>query len=266
MPVFFKYHGAGNDFILLDDRGGDLLGRFDQATIAHWCDRHFGIGADGFMLLRHHPEYDFEMVYYNADGAPSSMCGNGGRCIVRFAHDLGLVRDVYRFLAVDGPHTATLLPDGNVSLEMLPVSEFRELAEGLTYQLDTGSPHYVTFVPASDTVDVVREGRSIRNRPEYVERGININFVTSHADELTIATYERGVENETLACGTGVTAAAIAQIRRSGQTSGTFRVPVRAKGGLLAVSGTVADGVFTELRLEGPATKVFTGEMPLSPA
>lgn len=258
--TFHKYHGAGNDFILLDDRGGDLHEQFDQATIAHWCHRRFGIGADGLMLLRTHPDYDFEMIYYNSDGAPSSMCGNGGRCIVRFAHDLGILREEYNFLAVDGPHRARLLENGWVSLEMLDVEDVSEPEAGKVFVLDTGSPHYINFVDDSNTVDVVAEGRAIRNSDPYVENGINVNFVSTDGKQLSIATYERGVEDETLACGTGVTAAAIAAVRRSGIADGAFHVPVKAKGGELAVRGVLRDGRYISLWLEGPAVRVFAGK------
>jgi diaminopimelate epimerase len=258
--LFHKYHGAGNDFILLDDREGKLTPHFDQPTIAHWCDRHFGIGADGLMLLRNHPEYDFEMIYYNSDGAPSSMCGNGGRCIVRFAADLGILKEGYNFLAVDGPHRANLLPNGWVSLEMLEVTEVARPQDDV-FVLDTGSPHYITFRQDISNIDVFREGRSLRNSAPYKEKGININFVSEGEDGLNILTYERGVEDETLACGTGVTAAAIAAITRAGVADGCFRVPVKAKGGDLAVRGQLTDGRFTNLWLEGPAVRAFGGEM-----
>jgi diaminopimelate epimerase len=258
---FHKYHGAGNDFILLDDRAGNLHEQFDQANIAHWCHRRFGIGADGLMLLRSHPDFDFEMIYYNSDGAPSSMCGNGGRCIVRFAHDLNIERKEYRFLAVDGPHRAKLLNNGWVSLEMLDVEDISEPEPGKVFVLDTGSPHYITFVEDSDAVNVFSEGRAIRNSAPYAKKGINVSFVSTNGKELKIATYERGVEDETLACGTGVTAAAIAAVRRSGITNGTFHVPVKAKGGDLAVRGTLRDGRYTSLWLEGGAVRVFGGEL-----
>lgn len=213
------------------------------------------------MLLRKHPDYDFEMIYYNSDGAPSSMCGNGGRCIVRFARDLGILRDEYHFLAVDGPHRAKLLSNGWVSLEMLDVVDISETEAGKTYVLDTGSPHYITFVEDSDVVDVVAEGRSVRNSAPYAAKGINVNFVSTDGKELKIATYERGVEDETLACGTGVTAAAIAAVRRSGVVDGTFYVPVKAKGGDLAVRGVLRNGRYTSLWLEGPAVRVFGGDI-----
>ncbi|MBC6993456.1 diaminopimelate epimerase [Lewinella lacunae] len=253
---FFKYQGAGNDFILLDDREGDVLPGMDQGTIAELCDRHFGIGADGLMLLRRHAEYDFEMLYYNSDGAPSSMCGNGGRCIVRFAHYLGIRREVYHFLAVDGPHRAVLLPSGNVSLEMNDVTSVHQATPD-AFVLDTGSPHYVTLAHDPLQVNVNVEGRRIRQAAPF---GINVNFIRINGPEITIATYERGVEGETLACGTGVTAAAIvATLQTASATEGPFQWVVRAKGGVLSVRGRYANGIFTDLWLEGPAVKVFSG-------
>ena len=263
MITFHKYHGAGNDFILLDDRDNEVHELFDQAAIARWCDRHFGIGADGMMFLRSHPDYDFEMIYYNADGAPSSMCGNGGRCIVRFAHDRGLELEEYCFLAVDGPHRAHLLANGDVALEMLDVREVSGQQADDVFVLDTGSPHYISFVAEAAGVDVVPEGRAVRYSPAYQAEGINVNFVDGGTAGLNIATYERGVEDETLACGTGVTAAAIAAVRRAGNASGEFRVPVRAKGGQLAVRGRVDGERYTDLWLEGPAEFVFAGRMKL---
>ncbi|MEM9258295.1 MAG: diaminopimelate epimerase [Bacteroidota bacterium] len=263
--TFHKYHGAGNDFVLLDDRSNKLLSFLDQPKIAALCARHFGIGADGLMLLRQHPDYDFEMVYYNSDGAPSSMCGNGGRCIVRFAYDLGIKKEEYHFLAVDGPHRARLLANGQVALEMNDVKEVNQpTAEA--FVLDTGSPHYVTTAFDPETVDVRSSGRSIRNSPPYQAEGINVNFIEVASDgEVAIATYERGVEDETLACGTGVTAAAIVAAKLGKlPEGGQFRHPVRAKGGALAVSGRLENGVFTDLWLEGPAEFVFTGRISLA--
>ena len=258
---FRKYEGAGNDFILFDDRAATLLPHFDQPTVARLCDRHFGIGADGLMLLRPHPDYDFEMVYWNSDGAPSSMCGNGGRCIVRFAADLGIARDRYRFLAVDGPHEAILQSD-RVELLMSDVTHVG--ADAGATVLDTGSPHYVTFTERVEDIDVVSAGRRIRNGPAYAAKGINVNFVAPEGDGIAIATYERGVEDETLACGTGVTAAAIAHFLRSGDQEERFDIPVRAKGGRLSVRGRRrSDGGFTNLWLVGPARFVFRGEITL---
>lgn len=258
---FYKYHGAGNDFILIDDRSNHIHETYDQARIAHHCDRHFGIGADGMMFLRSHADFDFEMVYYNSDGAPSSMCGNGGRCIVRFAADLGLIESSCTFLAVDGPHEAALLDNDWVSLKMSDVNHWENPASDV-YILDTGSPHYVRFGQTIEQVDVVDEGRAIRYSPEFRAKGINVNFIERSAKGLKIATYERGVENETLACGTGVTAAAIAaaEMDQVGMDE-PFRYEVVAKGGQLSVKGLRTSKGYRELWLEGPAVRVFMGSI-----
>lgn len=258
MPTFHKYHGAGNDFLLIDDREGNLRQHLDHPTIAAWCTRRFGIGADGLMLLCSHPDFDFEMVYFNADGAPSTMCGNGGRCIVRFARDLGIERKEYEFLAVDGEHRAYFLDNGDVALEMNDVKTVH-CPQPEAFVLDTGSPHYVAFVADVNAVDVEADGRAIRQSPDYVAEGINVNFVSGTVAGLEIATYERGVEDETLACGTGVTAAAIAAVQRVKPAPGPFDVPVKAKGGQLSVRGLYDGEVFKELWLTGPATFVFRG-------
>ena len=258
--TFHKYQGAGNDFILFDDRDGSLLA-FDQPTIARLCDRHFGIGADGLMLLRDHPDYDFEMVYFNSDGRPSSMCGNGGRCIVRFARDRGLRRSAYRFLAVDGPHRARFTEgEREISLEMGDVAQVQRFDQH-SCVVDTGSPHFVRFVESLAGIDVARQGREIRRSEPFAEAGINVNFVHDHHGSLDILTYERGVEAETLACGTGVTAAAIASVQRT-KRLGEFTVAVRAKGGDLRVDGRrTGPESFTDLWLTGPAEFVFSGEI-----
>ena len=265
--AFAKYQGAGNDFVICDDRSGTLAPRLDTDTIARICDRRFGVGGDGFMLLGAGPHgYDFTMDYYNADGRRSTMCGNGGRCIVQYAADIGIRRGVYRFSAVDGPHEAEILRPGQVSLGMNDVDRI-DLAQH-DYVLDTGSPHFVRFVPELDAVSVVAEARKVRYAEPYRGEGINVNFVEERADHLRIATYERGVEDETLACGTGVTAAAVAHLHRTAATmqEGEFRVAVRARGGDLEVSGTRQGKTFTDLRLVGPATFVFTGEITLPDA
>lgn len=262
--LFYKYQGAGNDFILCDDREGGMLQQLSQPRIAALCNRHYGIGADGFIILRNHPDYDFEMVYFNSDGAPSSMCGNGGRCIVRFAADLKIQRNRFRFLAVDGPHEATLQSDGHVSLGMSDVERIYETDKG-DLVLDTGSPHYLRFVPEVDKVNVVEEARAIRYSPPFDQHGINVNFVTDRGHQIEIATYERGVEAETLACGTGVTAAAIGVMQRRDFPRGqTFIVGVKAKGGMLSVSGKLSEeGHYTNLHLTGPAEYVFRGAIQI---
>jgi diaminopimelate epimerase len=260
---FHKYQGAGNDFILCDDRDDTILPQLDRDTIARLCDRHFGIGADGLMLLRTAAApHDFEMVYYNSDGGGNTLCGNGGRCIVRFAADLGMERGVYRFLASDGPHEATLTPSGEVALSMNEVSDIQQHGDDLV--LDTGSPHYLRFLPSLEGIDVVDEGRSIRQSAAFAERGINVNFVAPHGDELQLATYERGVEDETLACGTGVTAAAIGALHRGGKiTEGPFSIPVQVRGGRLTVTGERFGSRYSALRLIGPAEHVFSGTITL---
>ncbi len=255
---FYKYQGAGNDFIIIDARAQLPFALDDQPRIAALCDRHFGIGADGLMLLREKAGYDFEMVYYNADGHPSSMCGNGGRCIVAFAHFVGIERDVYNFLAVDGPHQAKLLASGDVALEMLPVTQVQQAPDHFT--LDTGSPHYITYVPNCAEVALIPSAKAIRYNEVYAKEGINVNFVHQLAEGLAIRTYERGVEDETLACGTGVTAAAITlAIKQQLPVNTTFDYPVKAVGGDLSVKGKVSENGFEDLWLTGPAQQVFSG-------
>jgi diaminopimelate epimerase len=272
---FWKYHGAGNDFILLDQREHTWLERNDTERIAQLCDRHFGIGADGLILLRAHPEYDFEMVYFNADGQEGSMCGNGGRCIVAFAHRRGIQKARYRFWAVDGVHEAELTPgksprDFWVALHMRDVDSVQSLAgtsvveEEQAFVLDTGSPHYIRWVRDLDDRDIFGEGRAVRYSEPFRVRGINVNFVESCPEGLRIRTYERGVENETLACGTGVTAAALAWHTRQGLAAGVYELPVFARGGELRVRfRALPQGGYADIWLCGPAVEVFSGEIVL---
>ena len=258
MIRFYKYQGAGNDFILFNHLEGQVLTDLSQGNIAHLCDRRFGIGADGLMLLEPHPEYDFYMRYYNSDGRPSSMCGNGGRCIVALAKRLGYVHEDVHFLAVDGPHRAKLREDNWVELEMHDVEQIGAVLDG--YYLNTGSPHLVQWRDEIDSVDTFAEGRSLRNDKYFAPDGTNVNFVCGSTHQLQIATYERGVEAETLACGTGVTAAALVAVQRNGET-GEFEIPVKAKGGNLSVK-LVYDGQrFSDIWLCGPAEAVFQGEL-----
>ncbi len=254
---FAKYQGTGNDFILLDNRDG----RYDALTntqIKKLCDRHFGIGADGLMLLNTCEGYDFEMKYRNADGHPSSMCGNGGRCIVRFAHQLGLHKDSYTFLAADGVHEAAIKDHNLVSLKMKDVDHVEE--HGSYAILDTGSPHFVKFANDIMDVDVVATGRDIRYSNAFKAEGINVNFVESIAqDSIYVRTYERGVENETLSCGTGVTAAALVSAHND---RGFNQVEVKTPGGHLSVEfERTGDRTFTNIWLTGPAVFVFAGNI-----
>lgn len=252
---FCKYHGAGNDFVLIDNRG--LTFEADNISLISWlCDRRFGIGADGLMLLQELPGYDFEMRYFNSDGREASMCGNGGRCIAAFARRLGIGGHKVTFMAVDGVHEAIFEEDGDISLRMSDVSQVE--AEGDEFFLDTGSPHFVRFLDSLDGLDVVREGKAVRYSSRFREKGTNVNFVKQEGDHLTVYTYERGVEDETLACGTGITASALGAALRSGLTAGRFGVT--AKGGKLAVSFRNNGERFTDIWLRGPAAFVFEGK------
>lgn len=251
---FAKYQGTGNDFILIDNRDGPVS--LSREQVARLCDRRFGIGADGLMLLELAAGMDFRMVYFNSDGGESTMCGNGGRCIAAFAKRLGIVQDLARFVAIDGPHEARFGTDGQISLQMKDVHGVRNFD---TYSLlDTGSPHYVAWVADTAGVPVFEEGRRIRNLPEFAPGGLNVNFTSvERAGLLRVRTYERGVEDETFSCGTGVTAAAIAH---SGEETGTFDISIGTPGGTLRVryekpTGDSATNVF----LEGPADFVFEG-------
>jgi diaminopimelate epimerase len=253
--TFHKYHGTGNDFILFDNRDGKI--NLTNAQVAQMCNRHFGIGADGLMLLEHADGYDFRMVYYNSDGNLSSMCGNGGRCITAFAKSIGIIKDAANFLATDGPHTATVNADGIISLHMQDVTDVN-IQEGFTI-LNTGSPHYVFWVKDVKNTDVFREGRNIRNQPEFRPNGINVNFVQLHEGRISVRTYERGVEDETLSCGTGVTAAAIAATARF---EGAFDTDIDTPGGNLKVTFTKTSPTSaTDVMLIGPAAFVFKGEV-----
>lgn len=270
---FYKYQGAGNDFVLVDQRKQQALNRDDAHKIAFLCDRHFGIGADGLILLQNHDALDFEMVYFNADGRESTMCGNGGRCIAAFAKHLGIQNKagIYHFLAIDGEHQAALPystgPGGEwVELKMNDVSliEDVESANCPTFILNTGSPHYVRFVKDTDILDVKQEGRAVRYSERFEKEGINVNFVREKEGRLLIRTYERGVEDETLACGTGVTAAAIASFIDGKKSPGKQEIPVRARGGDLMVRFTAQEnGSFTDIWLCGPAQKVFQGNIEI---
>ena len=256
---FYKYQGAGNDFVVIDNRDNHFDGD-NVELIVSICDRRFGIGADGLMLLQAHPEHDFVMRYFNADGREASMCGNGGRCIVAFARKLGLIGNKTRFLAVDGIHEADIYKEDLVNLKMQNVPEV-EIGEDYFY-LNTGSPHFVQFSDNIDLIDVVQEGRQIRNSERFVTEGTNVNFVQLHAKGIKVYTYERGVEDETLACGTGITASALCAAIKTGKDEGSF--PVQAKGGQLEVSFKRSGNQFTEIWLKGPATFVFEGTIELN--
>lgn len=257
---FFKYQGTGNDFIILDNRKGEYS-NLTTEQIRHLCDRRFGIGADGLMLLNTKKGYDFEMKYYNADGRESSMCGNGGRCLTKFAYRMGIHRNSYLFSAVDGDHESEIDLDGTVSLKMKDVKEIKYVNGG-DFILNTGSPHYVKIVNNLDKLDVYKSGRTIRNSDSFAKEGINVNFVEHTGDdEISVRTYERGVENETLSCGTGVTAAALACYHNE---NGFNDVMVITKGGKLNVEyDRFDDNSYRNIWLSGPAENVFEGDLRL---
>ncbi|MEJ7740055.1 MAG: diaminopimelate epimerase [Chitinophagaceae bacterium] len=257
---FYKYQGTGNDFVILDNRN-ELYSDLQKKQIAMICDRRFGVGADGLMLLTLKDGYDFEMIYYNSDGNESSMCGNGGRCLVKFSSHLGIRKSVYRFLAVDGEHEAEIDDDGTVSLKMNDVANIEQFHGDAI--LDTGSPHYVKLVNNVWNTDVCSKGRAIRNYPPFVQQGINVNFVEqTENDQIIVRTYERGVEDETYSCGTGVTASALVCYHNE---TGYNNVNVITKGGKLSVEfDRLDDKAYNNIWLCGPAEKVFEGDMELN--
>ena len=258
---FFKYEGAGNDFILIDNRNKSFSLINDTKSIKKLCDRHFGIGADGLMVLEMKNGFDFEMLYFNADGKEGSMCGNGGRCIVAFANQLKLIKRETNFLAVDGPHYATISENGNlVSLQMIDVQEIQ--TDGDAFVLNTGSPHYVLEVENLASKDVYLDGKSIRYNETYNVKGVNVNFVENLGDHYYVRTYERGVENETFACGTGVTAVSMAMAKKKGLT-GRIKNSIKVHGGNLNVNFNYDGNTFNNVFLEGPATFVFEGSISL---
>lgn len=260
MELFFeKYQGTGNDFIMIDQRATKYIDHDDQQFIAHLCDRRFGIGADGLILLENSIHNDFKMVYFNADGRQSTMCGNGGRCIVKFAHHLNIFNTEAVFDAIDGEHKALINEDKTISLQMIDVNDV-QILDPKTYELNTGSPHYVAFCDQMPE-NIKSAGSTIRYSPKYNQQGINVNFVKNIPDGLEISTYERGVEDETFSCGTGVTAAALANAIRS-NIYGRIEYPLKTKGGQLKVSFfRNQDSSFTDVWLIGPAERTFGGRI-----
>jgi diaminopimelate epimerase len=251
---FHKYQGAGNDFIIIDNRSL-FFDHFNYKLIQSLCDRKLGIGADGFILLQDITNYDFEMVYYNADGHLGSMCGNGGRCVVDFAKQLNIFEKECHFLACDGPHLANWT-SSNVSLRMQNVEEI-ESGEDYFF-LDTGSPHYVKFVKDIESINVFEEGQKIRYNERFKNGGTNVNFVQIKDQKLYIRTYERGVEDETLACGTGVVASVLSAYEAKFISNNT--VEVIALGGDLKVNFEKKDH-YHSIDLVGAYNCVFKGEI-----
>jgi len=253
---FTKYHGTGNDFVMIDQTREKWLNAGDRATVARMCNRHFGIGADGLILLEKGGAGDFEMIYFNADGGLGSLCGNGSRCTVHFARSCGILMDSGTFLAADGLHEYLIDERGWIGIHMADPKI--EEATGNPYILNTGSPHYVHFSDDLDRIQVVEAGRAIRHEPRFPQ-GINVNFVQWNQDSLRVKTYERGVEAMTLSCGTGATASALALALHEG-LEGEQVIPVEVPGGSLEIKFFRAHtGSFSDIWLWGPATSVFTG-------
>ena len=258
---FSKYQGTQNDFVIIDNRAGDI--KLSEVQIEFICDRRKGIGADGLMLLGTKAGYDFSMTYFNANGKEGSMCGNGGRCLTQYAFDQGIKKDTYSFIAIDGPHESKIDAAGWVHLKMIDVKVVEKNIEGdvTFYVLNTGSPHYIEFVDSVNSVDIVGLGQMIRYNERFKAEGINVNFVQQEEGQLFVRTYERGVENETFSCGTGVTASAlIAGIEKLGEQ----RINIETLGGTLAVSfNNRGDNIFDNIYLMGPGTFVFSGALDI---
>lgn len=252
---FYKYQGTGNDFVMIDNR--DLQFPKEKELIERLCDRRFGIGGDGLILLEDDENSDFRMVYYNSDGNESTMCGNGGRCIVAFAHFLDIFENTATFEAVDGLHEAEI-HNGIVKLKMIDVAEIDK--DGDHSVLNTGSPHFVQYVEDVANFKVYDEGNKIRNSATYKNEGINVNFAEAIGEnEIFVRTYERGVEDETFSCGTGATAAALVYLKDRDENM----VNVKVLGGNLKVYAEQHGGSFREVWLEGPAKQVFRGKIDL---
>ncbi len=255
--LFSKYQGTGNDFVMLDN----LDGKYNQLTvkqIQHLCDRRFGVGADGLIKINAHSTLDFEVDYYNSDGS-KSFCGNGARCSISFAEKLGIDVIDCTFLAIDGLHKAHKI-DELIYLGMGDVENI-QLSES-DFILNTGSPHFVRFTDNLTEIDIVELGRKIRYSEPFKKEGINVNVAEVKADkQLNVLTYERGVEDETFSCGTGVTAVALAYAKLK-KLEGKHTVQIQVKGGLLAVNfNRVGENSFKNIELIGPGEFVFSGEI-----
>ncbi len=254
---FSKYHGAGNDFIIIDDRN-EIFDISNNNLVKNLCDRRFGIGADGLMILRNDNLQDFRMIYFNSDGYEGTMCGNGGRCITSFASNLGLISDLTFFLASDGTHEAKI--SGNiVNLKMNDISEIIKLEDG--YFINSGSPHFICLNENPFKIDINTIGKEIRNQQRFSPGGVNVNFISIDKYAINIATFERGVEAETLSCGTGSVAAAVSVAYD--KPNGDYNFNVNAKGGILNVTYNKSESFYSNIWLSGPAVKVFDGEFEI---
>jgi diaminopimelate epimerase len=258
---FYKYHGAGNNFVIIDGRSIPSGKVLDEKWVAWVCDPHFGVGADGFMVLRSSKEVHFVMDYYNADGRLGSMCGNGGRCIASFSKYLQIGNKEVVFEAADGLHKAIFQNNGEVALEMIDVNKIEPLLEGIF--LDTGSPHLVLWVNDLMNFPVYQRGKEFRNSLIFQPGGTNVNFVEEKTGKVTVRTFERGVEKETLACGTGVTAVALATAFKRNKL-GAGETIIQAMGGQLTVKyRQIRLGIFEDIWLTGPAQFIFEGTISL---
>jgi len=257
---FYKYQGTGNDFIIVDNRN-NLFTNKSKENIANLCHRKFGIGADGLILLEQCEDADFYMQYFNNDGAESSMCGNGGRCLAAFAHYLKIgSAGKMVFKAIDGYHEAIVKDNNYVSLKMNDVFDIKILTN--SYELNTGSPHYVTYENDLKSLAITEAAHKIRYSSTYKQQGINVNYVqTINNNNIKVRTYERGVEDETLSCGTGVTACAIVHGIKNNFVNGDYEVVVLTPGGKLFVTYKKSDNVFTNVWLTGEAVQVFSGNL-----
>ena len=257
---FYKYQATGNDFVIIDHFSKRHFEKISTEQVAHICDRRFGVGADGLMIIEPVDDFDFKMVYYNSDGRLSSMCGNGGRAISHLAHNLGHISSQASFIAVDGPHIVKIQSD-QVELRMNEVSDINSSDQG--YVLDTGSPHYVSIADDIEQLDIISAAHDIRYNPTFKKDGINVNFVKFFDDHISMRTYERGVEDETLSCGTGVTAASLVFLEQKSQISGLQEVNIKTRGGNLRVKAKKENGTYTDIWLCGPAAMSFEGVIKL---
>lgn len=250
---FYKYQGTGNDFIMIDNRNLSFP-KQDVNLIKKMCHRRFGVGGDGLILLERHQEYDFQMLYYNSDGNQSTMCGNGGRCIVAFAKFLEIFENKTIFNAIDGVHEAEISEENIVKLKMIDVVNIKKI--GKDYELNTGSPHFVRYVNNANDTNVYEKGAEIRYSDAYKNEGINVNFVSKISDdEIFVRTYERGVEDETYSCGTGVTASSLTWMEKFN----LHEIHVKTLGGKLKVYAKKNDQGFENIWLKGPAEQTFEG-------
>ncbi len=256
MPIeFYKYQGTGNDFIMIDNRD-NVFDKTNLALVKQLCDRRFGIGADGLILIENIDDFDFNMIYFNADGS-QSFCGNGSRCVMAFANFLGIIENKAKFLSTDGEHEALIDENGTVSLKMHDVESLEKGND--YYYIDTGSPHYIVTDDDLSGIDVKTAGAAIRYNDRFKAEGTNVNFVKYGDNQLAIRTYERGVEDETLSCGTGVTAAVLSFADNSNLESGNIQV--NTAGGTLQVAFKRDGAAFRDVWLIGPSEFVYKGEI-----